>query len=167
MLRLLGRRQQKLLPNRNQQKQIQADSQHTVTASRNQWRLFFIILIALTLVIYALGSVNGLALVNRSVDSQFLVSTPVVIVSTSIPTSAPTLTPDAGAEALMQATVAIAEAHAVAGSSAIATQSAIDLKLNEAIAEATIHAVAVEKNAREQSLEMNLSASEIENRRAG
>ena len=76
--------------------------------------------------------------------------------------TAQSVTPDAAAHAEMLATQTVVSAIAAADSAAVATQSAIDLQLSDAIAQATIHAVEVDQTAKSAAVQMNLNAQTVQ-----
>lgn len=157
-MNLFPRRRQKRLPGRADTPT--APPNHNVSGSRRQWRTMILTLAAVALIIYSLGSINGLLLVNRTAIRR-AASTPLVYIATTA-TPAPTATLDAAARAEMQATESAMIALSAANKEAVATQNAIDLKLADAVANATIHAIAINSSAFSQTVQMDLNVRTIQ-----
>ena len=157
-------RNRRASPSDERQDEPWKEPTRTVSGTRRQWRFVVVVLTVSVMGVYGLGSLKGMVLVGRSVNSAEHDSPFIAIVQTA--TRPPTQTPDAAARAQMNATETIVSAIAAAESAAIATQKAIDLELSKVIATATAHSLGVESLAHEESVQMEITAQSLKNAEA-
>ena len=144
--RLTRKRQQQLAGGRAA---AHSADQRQVTGSRRQWRAAVLLLLMLFAAIYSMGSLNGLLLVDASRPQ--IEATPFVVI-----VQEPTATVDAAAQAIMQATSAVAAAQAQTET----TRQALAAQIASVEATATAFSTSIEQQTHQQLAQMNIAAAQ-------